>query len=1121
MLNSIVSQTHSPTQDPLREWAVQDLVIGSAIRPEIASLNTRITWGEEALEILASTKFAQLQKSTNYVGAAARRLLDRLEPVAERGGWLALPWNTDAAAYFKPVEAVVFGGFGAEGSKPIKYLNEEGAHCGPLLPRVDKKFCDDIARKYGVRFRPETFWTEVKNYPYIPIIITEGWKKALALISQGEPAIALRGITMWHPEGELQEITASFNRKKVQRLPVGGLIPLIEEYCQPDRPMPIVFDQDNPEKIKTLKDVRKQAIALGEELAARGAKPLYPTWSHTQGKGVDDVFASLTEAERGVWFASALKDAKSLKAYRTGSRAEIAREIIKASLRSAYGDRTIQSEGNYIPEIDFKPGITILDAGMGSGKSYQVAREVRQEAAKGGFTMLLAPTNALGIQQAETCGVPHVHDYRLGGDSDPQMERILWADAITRGGAEMCGEALHRFPSDITPTIVSIDEGNQVFGGLTQGDTLGERQSEILLKLAGILRDTYRRGGKIIVAEAGIPDHTIALLMAITGAKREDLHIYRHRRTPQPWRLCRLTTKGLSGMLEEILQKAKEGQKLWLCNTSKEMGEYQEELLRAELGEDARIIRIDSETNQNGEFDAFFRNPYEAIASLQPDVLITSPSVRSGSSYKPPEGQKGYFDHIYASSTCHDTAAHLQPLGRDRTDTPRTVFVPKAINTFGLEGSLSKNKILEVQAQIEGNVARMAGLDTQALQALQESKGTWNLQVTQAFAEYFAAQKRLSNAQKAIASESLAIALEAEGQTPEIDDFEANKPAALAWEEAKERVWRRRAEQFAAIQLDSEIHTPAWAWQRLRTNSSAEVRAIALKAVQALKFPGLDLNDAEAAYTLFFEKRGRVARRAKARAYTECAEILRARDQAFNIALLKAPVRLGHRYRTDGAYYAILAQTGILEFAATETTYSKETPRAIAIHEFCCKYADAVRDFLGLNIKADDTPVTTVNKLLKRIGPAPKRVKYAGSDGDRAYIYEVQLPEGLEAAAYLAAKAGVKAACDWELQALQEQPESPEQPEAQSEEAIASTAPVEPADEPANLPEPLEAQPPAPPTPHYCPAKGDLVSISGGHPEGYYIADLDLSHAYLLSADGESMVYAPITGLKPLEVIAS
>jgi len=81
----------------------------------------------------------------------------------------------------------------------------------------------------------------------VPLWIVEGEKKADALVSRGECAIALLGVTMWQRSGK--------------PLPDWDHIPMV------GREVYIGFDSDYREKI----DVRRQMARLARYLDARGA----------------------------------------------------------------------------------------------------------------------------------------------------------------------------------------------------------------------------------------------------------------------------------------------------------------------------------------------------------------------------------------------------------------------------------------------------------------------------------------------------------------------------------------------------------------------------------------------------------------------------------------------------------------------------------------------------------------------------------------------------------------------------------------------------------------------------------------------------------------------------------
>ena len=186
----------------------------SGIDQSLIKLNKKILNEEE----IAEWFFQNLPKS-------ARRNDGRI-----RGGYLK--------AYKNPLK----GGWGIEGydltnlsaepelrtfkadhpridksGKPIRYDAPRNSEPNPICPRVSYKIVAKICRQTGVNFLAMLqkyapmesltgiddeaecpwFWQMCLETPSIPLTITEGGKKGLALLSAGRLAIALTSITTW------------------------------------------------------------------------------------------------------------------------------------------------------------------------------------------------------------------------------------------------------------------------------------------------------------------------------------------------------------------------------------------------------------------------------------------------------------------------------------------------------------------------------------------------------------------------------------------------------------------------------------------------------------------------------------------------------------------------------------------------------------------------------------------------------------------------------------------------------------------------------------------------------------------------------------------------------------
>jgi Domain of unknown function (DUF3854) len=80
------------------------------------------------------------------------------------------------------------------GKKP--YFAPTGNGSRAYLPTINRETRRAIADRYNVEMPPphDSFWEWLEQHPEIPIVITEGGKKSLCLLSQGYVAIALYGV---------------------------------------------------------------------------------------------------------------------------------------------------------------------------------------------------------------------------------------------------------------------------------------------------------------------------------------------------------------------------------------------------------------------------------------------------------------------------------------------------------------------------------------------------------------------------------------------------------------------------------------------------------------------------------------------------------------------------------------------------------------------------------------------------------------------------------------------------------------------------------------------------------------------------------------------------------------
>jgi putative DNA primase/helicase len=219
-------------------------------------------------------------------GRINNNTLDRVRKMG--GGWHITPFYglADRAQInyfrFKPNNPP------ADWKKPgkfKKYLGAEGESPRAYCPNVTEGIWATIAARYGVEKTGIDFWEWILDHPEIPVIITEGEKKAFAGLAAGFVVISLPGIDSGYKSSSDKDDG------------LGGklaLIPDLKALAEGRRTVLIAFDRDsNPQTVKRVQKARKELARLFGE---SGCQTLSIKWDD-QYKGLDDfIFGAGQEA---------------------------------------------------------------------------------------------------------------------------------------------------------------------------------------------------------------------------------------------------------------------------------------------------------------------------------------------------------------------------------------------------------------------------------------------------------------------------------------------------------------------------------------------------------------------------------------------------------------------------------------------------------------------------------------------------------------------------------------------------------------------------------------------------------------------------------------------------------
>lgn len=905
----------------LEAWAQEDFRL-SAIPQPLMDANVQILSGEDALAYLLEDKVSKMQRVSSYITKPVQQLLSRYDHL-KAGIWA----TTYGVPYAKPIHPRMDP---YKFSKRIKYETPPGASATPILPHVDKVTAAAIYQRYHVQPLPgQGFWDVVELHG-LPVALTEGLKKALSLIAHGIPAIALRGVTQWHLKGTPE------------------LHPEIAQLATQGRKLYIVFDQDT--KPKTIANVQKQVWKLGAALETNGCRVFCPVWEPELGKGVDDVLYRQGETAQD-WLAQLLKTAPTLKAYKRDRKTAATLDLIER-LNTLTFPIERDTEGEYLPELPpLTPGaIHVVDATMNTGKTYRIGRDWVQTALQEDkHVLVLSPLNSLGQQTAKDWGILHIHDQGANGES----QRNFWEAARKRAAIVLCPDSIGKLPEWFwtKPLVLIVDEGNQVTEHICQGDTLKSRYGAVLERIASAAKHAIASGGAIVLSEDGIPDRAVTFWQTISEATA--VRCLRHRKQGIPWS-CTVYTGAASGFRQALLSTISQGDRILFVTASQREAKRVERVLKDHY----KVIRIDSETNENGAFNLFFKAPDQWLSVHQPEVLILSPSAKSGVSI---EGrvtaEEAYFTEVWGYFPALSTDTHLQLLGRYRPPVPRRLFVPPFILGTGDELHASPKRI---KRRLQNNIDTLA----QVFELTPRSE-LEKLEV--AILDYLAVARAASGRQKSIAQDALIARLEASGHQVSTLKVEGVPPITQQWKDIQDEIWQEEAQEIAQVQVESGQDSN-WAHRTLDSmESSREARIIAHKVLWREAFPGVLFDDPDEVYQAITKDYGSMRRGVLLQAQAMNLEAVKASDRTAAESILNGSVRAAHRLPKTYIRAAMIHRLGVLALMDGQS-WSNRDRRCIAIKRMALKYADEIQYWLRLTIKPEQTPSEIANKLLRKLG---------------------------------------------------------------------------------------------------------------------------------------------------------
>ncbi|MEM8721004.1 MAG: plasmid replication protein, CyRepA1 family [Cyanobacteria bacterium P01_G01_bin.39] len=553
-------------------------------------------------------------------------------------------------------------------NKVIKYEHPPKAATGLFALKVSLKIWHKIAERTEVSILPEDinqesadlgFWQWLIAHPEVPLCLTEGAKKAGALLSAGYGAVALPGINNGYrtPKNEMGK-----------RIGKSHLIPQLAKLATSGRKVYLVFDQDT--KPKTVKAVNAAIKKTGYLLQKAGCEVKVITWNSAWGKGVDDLIASQGQD----CFIRAFNDALDLDTWK-------ARSWSKLTYAS-----DLEVNSRYLRELNIPPKTRLvgIKSAKGTGKTEFLAKIVTKAIASGQKVLVIGHRVQLVKELCQRFGLGYVTEV------DPLNPQTP--------GYGLCIDSLHgssqaQFnPDDWHNSLVIIDEVEQVLWHALNSSTCKERRVEILKSLKTLMQNVLGHQGQLYIADADLSDIALDYLISLSAVETKPYIIQNnwHNNRASSWQVYDYsgkTPKKLVGNLEAHIQQ---GGKPFICLSAQKLtSKWSTQTLEAYLKQKfphKRILRIDSESLVDHQHPA-----YKCISQLEQtlryyDVVLASPSIETGISIELAD----HFTSVWAiAQGIQAENAVRQTLARLRQNVTRHLWCAKySFNKIG-NGSTS------------------------------------------------------------------------------------------------------------------------------------------------------------------------------------------------------------------------------------------------------------------------------------------------------------------------------------------------------------------------------------------------------------------------------------------------
>lgn len=834
--------------------------------------------------------------------------------------------------------------------KTCKYETPIGNGSRAFFPELPVAVRQRIAARYNVEVPLDaSFWDWLAYHREIPIIWTEGGKKALSLLSLGYVAIALYGVNGGYSKDALGE---------------RALIADVSRFTQAERHHVLAFDQD-PED-RTRQRINVALSRFGGLLQQTGGNVTVAQWSGQDGKGVDDLIVS-----RGaIAWEQAYTEALSLDHWRIWQRLD----------QQLTWTPAIRTQTADLSTLDLQQlpheGLIALCSPKGTGKTKWMALQV----ATGDKVLAAGHRRSLQRSLGERLKLDYI------GDLDKANGEFIAGSAYTLRVSFVVDSLLAIDPEKFRGCDLVIDEVVQVIRHLLTSSTCAKdgKRPALLARLRQLLQVARR----VIVADADLDNATLHYLKDLRE-EPNPIFLIRNDYQPQGYTVRLIDCSDRTAITAQLLADLtllESGQVLFVATDSKATSKSIARTIEQQFA-GLRVLLINADT-AGGEVErAFIQNPDALLARGEFDVILCSPSMATGVSIE----AQGIITRVYGifagvSSTDADMA---QALGRVREPVERVVWCAKRGSNYS---KVSRSThALALKAQLQDRTAATMSLIRSSLREDVPDPANYNWQGDPHLNLYcrLAAEQNRSMRQL---REALMVRLRFEGNEVVVERQESNQEMGKLLKMARDELRQLDAESMVAA--DDLTVSEVLQMEAQESISLEQQRAIAkfyLKEFYCL--------EALTVEEVLADKEGR--RRGELRSLEELLYPGVAVDRT--VKALESQLKWNQSlcpWDISGAEVrrALREKLGLREFLDPDKEWTKYD-----LYSYACKvrqWAVQVKQVLNLTITEGMSDVQIVHQLLSQIGI---KVEFRwsravpGHEGEKLRVYRLEQSSWQEA----------------------------------------------------------------------------------------------------------------------------